>query len=360
MSEQDNEGEKQFEASQKKLDDARKKGEVPRSNDLITTGSYLGLLLAGLTAGAASLSHLGEMLSGLLDRADRLEPLLANGSGTALFGPILVDLVWTLSPWLALPLGLALLSLVGQQAFTVTGTKLKPKLSRISLISNAKNKFGRNGLFEFAKSAVKLTIYCVVLFVFLWLQMPQIIAATALSAGQVTAEFLQMALVFLMLVVVISASLGAIDFLWQRAEHLRKNRMSHKEMTDEHKQSEGDPFMKQQRRQRGYDIAMNTMLADVPDANVVVVNPTHYAVALKWDRSSPGAPLCVAKGVDLVAKRIREAAIDSNVPIYSDPPTARALHAVVDIGQEVRPEHYAAVAVAIRFAEDISKKARAR
>ena len=135
--------------------------------------------------------------------------------------------------------------------------------------------------------------------------------------------------------------------------------MSRKELTDEAKNSDGDPAMKQQRRQKGIAIAMNQMMADVPDADVIIVNPTHYAVALKWDRMRGGAPECVAKGVDLVAAQIREVAQENGVPIHSDPPTARALFATVEIGDQIMRDHYKAVAAAIRFADRVRKAARA-
>jgi flagellar biosynthesis protein FlhB len=106
------------------------------------------------------------------------------------------------------------------------------------------------------------------------------------------------------------------------------------------------------------EVATNRMLTDVASANVVVVNPTHYAVALKWDRTKDGAPICVAKGVDEVARKIRERAAEHGVPIHSDPPTARAIHAAVEIGQEIQVEHYRAVAAAIRFAELMRRKAK--
>jgi flagellar biosynthetic protein FlhB len=112
-----------------------------------------------------------------------------------------------------------------------------------------------------------------------------------------------------------------------------------------------------QRRQRGHDIATNRMIADVATADVVIVNPTHYAVALKWSRATGGAPICVAKGVDDVAARMRAAAAKAGVPLHSDPPTARAVFATVDIGQQILPEHYRAVAAAIRFAERMRKRA---
>lgn len=158
---------------------------------------------------------------------------------------------------------------------------------------------------------------------------------------------------------IISIGFSVVDFLWKRHEHHRKNRMSRKEMEDEHKESEGDPHMKAARRQKAVDLATRQMLADVARADVVVVNPTHYAVALEWKRGSGRAPVCLAKGVDEVAARIRERARDNKVPVWSDPPCARAIFASVDIGQEIRREHFAAVAAAIRFAEQMREKARA-
>jgi flagellar biosynthetic protein FlhB len=131
-------------------------------------------------------------------------------------------------------------------------------------------------------------------------------------------------------------------------------------MMDEHKNSEGDPHLKAKRRQKGQEIATNRMLSDVKTADVIIVNPTHYAVALKWDRASGRAPICVAKGVDEIAARIRERAAESGVPLHSDPPTARMLFVHLDVGQEVQPEHYRAVAAAIRFAEAMSKKKLAK
>ncbi|OYU17392.1 MAG: hypothetical protein CFE34_16050 [Rhodobacteraceae bacterium PARR1] len=112
------------------------------------------------------------------------------------------------------------------------------------------------------------------------------------------------------------------------------------------------------RRQRGQEIALNRMLADLPGADVVIVNPTHYAVALKWNRAAGVPPVCIAKGTDEVALRIRQAAAQHGIPVRHDPPTARALHASVRIGEPIRPDHYRAVAAAIRFAEALRRKAK--
>ena len=161
---------------------------------------------------------------------------------------------------------------------------------------------------------------------------------------------------FLTLISMLVLAIGGLDYFWQRAEHLRSNKMSRKEMMDEHKNSEGDPHFKAKRRQKGQEIATSRMLQDVRTADVVIVNPTHYAVALKWDRLSGRAPVCVAKGVDEIAQRIRERAAEAAVPLHSDPPTARMLFASLEIGHEVHPDHYRVVAAAIRFSESIRQR----
>jgi flagellar biosynthetic protein FlhB len=163
---------------------------------------------------------------------------------------------------------------------------------------------------------------------------------------------------FLAVVVIVSGVIGALDALWQHASHMRKNRMSRKEVADESKESEGDPHLKQERRQRALTASQNQMMKDVPSADVIIVNPTHYAVALKWSRLPGEAPVCVAKGVDEIAKTIRRLGAEAGVPVHSDPPTARALHASVDIGAQIRQEDFGPVAAAIRFAEDMRRRAK--
>ena len=353
----DDEGEKQFEASQKKLDDARKKGEVVKSTDLTTAASYLGLVCAMAFLGASSLITIGAQLVTLIDQADGLAKVVFAGAPMPLMGGIFWNVGLAIAPWFVIPATLALLCLLVQKAIVFAPSKLVPKLSRISPITGVKNKFGRQGIFEFVKSLVKLLIYCAVLGIFLAQQMNRIVGTVHLSAGMVVTELAKLTLTLMLIVLVIAAVLGIVDFTWQFAEHQRKHRMTRKEMMDEMKQSEGDPLLKQQRRQKAVGFAMNQMLSDVPDASVVIVNPTHYAVALKWDPSGALAPQCIAKGVDEIAARIREVAMENAVPIHADAPTARALHASTEIGQEISAEHFQAVAVAIRFAEAMRKKA---
>ncbi len=353
MSEDDSD--KQHEASQKRLDDARKRGEVVKSTDLLAAAAYAGLLLVGLLSGANVLQQLGQFGAVLLDQADRLAPLIAE-QGTAPLGGVILGYAVATAPVFLVPMVAVILALLAQNAFVFAPEKLAMKWSRLSPLATAKQKFGREGLFDFAKSMVKMLVVAIALGLFLAKRAPMILGSLHLAPAISTELMLQLLLDFLFLVLLITVVFGVVDYMWQRAQHRRRNKMSRQEMVDENKDQEGDPHVKMQRRQRGQEIATNRMLQDVAKADVVVVNPTHFAVALCWNRKGRGAPICVAKGVDEVAARIREKAVLAGVPLHSDPPTARAIHAGVQIGQPILPEHYRAVAAAIRFAESMRKR----
>jgi flagellar biosynthetic protein FlhB len=357
---QDDEADKSHDATPQKLEKARRKGDVPKSADLATAAGIAGLVLIFSALGQRMVSDVGTALTALIDRPDRFAPLFFDGPATAPIGGLMRAAGVGLLPLFAVPAVAVIAVIVAQQAFVFAPSKLEPKMSRISIVSNAKNKFGRNGLFEFAKSAVKLVLYTLCLAVFLTAVLPASIMASATSAPQVVTLMGRLSVEFVWVAAVATLVVGGVDALWQHQEYQRRNRMSRKELMDEMKESEGDPHLKQERRQRGHDIAMNRMLADVPKADVIVVNPTHYAVALKWSRDKGSAPVCVAKGVDALAATMREIAERAGVPIHSDPPTARTLYATVPIGHEIEPDQYRAVAAAIRFAEDMRRKARAR
>lgn len=350
--------EKSHEATPQKLLKAREKGEIAKSTDLMVAASYAGLLLAALAAGVESVQKFGTGLMVLLDQPDQLAQLFFEGPSNAIVGGLISVSALALLPWFALPAVAVLLSVVAQRAFVIAPTKLQPKISRISLVSNAKNKFGRSGLFEFFKSFSKLVIYSICLGLFLRARLSDIVATADSSPLVAISLMARLCVEFLFLALMVATFIGVVDAVWQHVEHMRKNMMSRKEVTDENKDSEGDPHMKQQRRQRAQEIAMNQMMSDVPDADVVIVNPTHYAVALKWNRLPGSSPVCVAKGVDEIAAAIRKSATLAGVPIHNDPPTARALHATIDLGQEIDEEHFGAVAAAIRFAEQMRLRAK--
>lgn len=356
MSEEDD-GQKTHDPSQKRLEEARKRGETVRSSELSTAAAYAGLLLAAMAFGRPAVEALAEACIVLLDQAERLAPLMV-AEETALLGGLMRRVALAAAPFLLLPGVAVLLVLLAQRAIVLSPDKLAPKLSRLSILANAKQKFGRSGLFDFARNLIKLLIIATMLFYFVTGRLTEILAAARLSPGAVGQLLLDLILAFLVLVLALSVVMATVDWLWQRFEFLRRNRMSRKELIDEMKDSEGDPHVKQERRARGQEIALNQMLLDVQRADVVIVNPMHYAVALKWQRGDDGAPLCLAKGVDVIAARIRAAAREAGVPLHSDPPTARAIHATVEVGERIRPEHYRAVAAAIRFAEKMRRKAR--
>lgn len=360
MDEDQSPSDKPFEPSPHKLEQARKKGEIVRSADLNTAVSYLGFLGAGVLVVPWATDGLGRMMQVLLGQAHQIAPALLSPGGTALAGGVIGPPMLYLLLAVLVPAGLLLAVLLAQSGLMFTPSKLAPKLSRISPLSNAKQKYGSQGVFQFAKSAVKLVLVSILLALYLLARSDQILSSLYATPGQILLVLGQLSFDFLAIVVVLAAVIGGVDWFWEWHQHQNKNRMTRQEMVEETKSSEGDPQMKMQRRSRAQAIAMNQMLADVPKADVVVVNPTHYAVALRWDRVGRGVPVCVAKGVDDAAHRIRQKAAEAGVPVFSDPPTARSLHAMVEIGAPIRPDHFKAVAAAIRFADLMRQKARAR
>lgn len=360
MNGQDDASDKSFEPTEQKLLEARKKGEIARSTELLTAAAYFGLFVAFMVFGLGGVTGIGTAMSLLVGQAAQLSPLFFNGAAAAPSGGLIGTIGWALLPIFLVPALAVILVLIATRGIVFAGNKVEPKLSKISPISNAKNKYGRNGLFQFVLSFAKLIIYSICLAVFLYLRLNDMVSAIHADPGSTMVLLADLCLEFLLVVVIVSAVIGGVDAIWQHFEHRRKNRMSRKEILDETKNSEGDPHMKQERRQRAQSLSGKQITAEVAKADVIIVNPTHYAVALRWDRKPGAAPVCVAKGVDELALTIRELAHEHSVPVHSDPPTARALHATTDIGNEIAPEHYKAVAAAIRFAENMRQRAKRR
>ena len=360
MSDEQNTDEKPYAASPQKLDQARKKGELARSQDVSIAAGYGGFFLICAVFGQELLMDVHQQLAILIQRAEELSEGVFHGQSGTLTGTVLKLLVPSLFPLFFGSFLVTLAIIMAQNTFIFTPTKLKFKLSRISIVSNAKSKFGRSGLFEFAKSFSKLFLYSLCLFLFFRYHLSSILSSTDMHPQNSIFLMLHLLINLIGFVFIISLSIGAFDFFWQRGEHLRKNRMSHKELTDELKQSEGDPAVKQERRMRGQKIASTRMLQDVPAADVVILNPSHFAVALKWSGFRGDAPVCVAKGTGEVAAKIRKIAQENGIPLHRDPPTARAIFAAIDIGQQVSPDLYKAVAAVIRFAQEMRKRARAK
>ncbi|WP_309664840.1 flagellar type III secretion system protein FlhB [Tabrizicola sp.] len=360
MSEEDSDSaEKEHDASQQRLDQARQDGDIPRSADLLAAASFAGFVAAFAGFGPWAFETSGTAVMVLFDQSDSLSRLIST-SASGPIGGLMLALALPVMATLMVPIAIVLLVIFATKGFVVAPGKLAPKLSRISPIATMKHKFGTEGLAEFGKSTVKLLLVSFILYKYFTYRAEDIFASVYLEPLLSTALLARLTVEFLSIIFLVTLVLGGADFLWQRHLHQQRNRMSRKEMMDEFKESEGDPHMKASRRQRAQEVATNRMLTDVAKADVIVVNPTHYAVALRWDRAQGRAPICVAKGTDEIAQRIRERAAEHGVPIHSDPPTARAMFASVDLGQEIRPEHYRTVAAAIRFADAMRKRVKRR
>lgn len=350
--------EKSHDPTPRKLDQAREKGDVPSSKDAQTFAAYVGLALAMAIGAPWAAERLGETLMAPFAHPAAMVEMTLNGGLSEMMPAMGARILLAALPFVLAPAVLILMLLFAQRGIVAAPDKIAPKVSRLSPIENAKQKYGPAGLVEFAKSFVKLVAVSVILALVILDQVDLLASYVGRAPRMLGALLAEQFWALMTGVLVVSAAVGFFDVLWQQSEHQRRNRMSHQDIKEETKQSEGDPHMKAQRRERAQSAANNRMMLDVPEATVVIVNPFHFAVALKWDRVAGTAPVCLAKGVDELALRIREIATTAGVPVHPDPPTARALHAVVEVGGEVPPEHYRAVAASILFAEQMSGKAR--
>ena len=350
--------EKSHEPTPSRIDKARREGDVAQSKEVNVAAAYIGFYLALAVASTGAAAALAFQLSQMFDHPESFVLQAFTGNSPEFIRELSGIGMQAIMPFFLLPALGVIASLFAQQSITFAPTKIKPKFSRLSIISNAKKKFGPDGLSEFAKSAIKLLVICL-LFGVIFSQRVTLLPADARLPAQILPQsILREGVIFAGMIVLFSVALAMVDLPWSRHQHSKKLKMTLEELKKEMKEQEGDPTMKQSRRQRGQEIARNRMMKDVPDADVIIVNPTHYAVALKWERKGGAAPICVAKGTDEIAAKIREIAAVAGVPIRSDPPTARAIHATVEIGEEIKRDHYAAVAAAIHFADAMRKKAK--
>jgi flagellar biosynthetic protein FlhB len=244
---------------------------------------------------------------------------------------------------------LAVSAVVGQTGLIWTTDPLTPKLERISPLAGAKRLFSLKSVVELLKGIVKIALVAAIAYMLISPQIEEIEKYVQMDPLESFDELYFLVIKLFVGVVAVLAVLALADFLYQRYEFMKQMRMSIQEIRDEHKQSEGDPMIKSRLRQIRMERARARIMASVPQADVVITNPTHYSVALKYDLDSMGAPVVVAKGVDDVAFRIREVANENDIPIVPNPPLARALFDTVEIDQEIPDDHYKAVAEVISF-----------
>jgi flagellar biosynthetic protein FlhB len=240
-----------------------------------------------------------------------------------------------------------------------TFDRIKPDLSKLSLTKGLKRMFGVEGLMNLGKGMIKIAIVGAAVWTQVWPERNMLESVLDQSPAGVAGDMSH--LLFKVLIAALSALavIAAADYFMQRFRFIQRNRMSKQEIKEEFRQSEGDPAVKAKIRQIRNERSRRRMIAAVPEATVIIMNPTHFAVALKYESGKMAAPVCVAKGVDALALRIRDVAKEHDVPIIENPPLARALHASVEVDQAIPAEHYKAVAQVIGFVMRLNGKMRA-
>lgn len=353
MADDPDQSEKTEDPTQKKLDDAHKKGDVAKSQEVSTWFSLMG---AAMIVAVFSPGMVGDLFLGLGNIFAHLHdtPLDAGG----------LRELWTrVGSILILALGLPLLfmmimAVAGnmiQHKIVLSAETLKPKLSKISPLAGFKRLFSKDSLVNFAKGVIKICIVGGLMGAVMWPERDRLDTMILRDVVMILPETREIALQLLGAVVAVMTIVAGLDLFYQRNKWFEKQKMTVQEIKDEYKQTEGDPMVKGKIRQIRMERSRKRMMAAVPSATVVVTNPTHYAVALKYE---PGmqAPLCVAKGTEATALKIREVAKGANIPIIENPPLARSLYAQVDIDTEIPEEHYRAVAELIGYVMQLRKK----
>src|SRR3954468_7997220 len=332
--------------TQKRLDEALERGDVAKSQEVNT---WFVIACATLILMMFS----GSMSSGI---TTTLRGVIANSYAIRVDGIGFVNVVSKLGTEviaaMAIPFLLLALAAIGgnvvQHRLVWSAESLKPKLSKISPAAGIKRLFSKQALANFLKGLLKLGLIGTIMVMLLWPERFRLDALVATDPMAVLPLTLSLALKVLGAVVAVLALIAVADYLFQYRQWFERQKMSLRELKDEFKQTEGDPAVKGKIRQIRQNRMRQRIMTAVPKASVVITNPTHYAVALQYERGM-GAPVCVAKGADLIARRIREIATEHGIPIVENPPLARALHGTVEIDQEIPAEHYQAVAEVIGY-----------
>lgn len=332
----------------KRLTEARGEGNIAQTME--------AKIVASLVAGMIMVGMLAPMMA--RDLKALITPFIEHphtiAVDAAALSQLMVDVGIGIAKVMAWPLTLVVvfaltLSLVQSKGFLFVPKRLAPSFDKINPLQGAKRMFSINQLVELVKALLKLALVGTLLFFVTWRHLGEFQNLATLGLEDLLA-YLRDHIYWMTFITVLSmVAIAAADYFFQRYRWMEKMKMSKQEVKDEHKQSEGDPQVKARIRSIRISRARKRMMAAVPKADVVVTNPTHFAVALKYDPETMDAPHLVAKGADLVAKRIRDLATENEVPIVENPPLARALYATVELDQEVPPEHYKTVAEIIGY-----------
>jgi len=343
------------EASDKRIEDARKKGQVPSSKEPSTAISFLVIALVVVTGlggwiGDVLMRMMRNYLSGKVE-------LEATGHGMqTLLISTSVDMAMVILP-IALPillLGVFVTFMVSGPVFTFE--TMQPKLEKISPLKGFKRLFSTKSLAEFVKSILKLTLISSICYTVVAGLFPRILHTAMQGPADIAALAISGSVQIITLVAIVFGFMALADVLYQRWEHMKSMRMSKKEVRDEHKESEGDPQLKAKIRQVQMQQAQNRMMSDVPEADVVITNPTRLAIALSYEPGGAGAPRVVAKGRGHIAAKIREIARENNIPLRENKPLARSLFKQLEVGDEIPEELFEAIAIILAEVFQLKKR----
>ena len=346
MANEQDDTEKTEDPTQKRLEEALERGDVVKSQEVNTWFVLAGATLIMLSFSGSMSSGVAVMLSGLIGNSHSI-PM----EGRGLLRTI-EKLGYETIAAVALPFALLVLAaIVGnmvQHRLVWSAESLKPKLSKISPGAGFKRLFSKVALANFIKGLIKLALIGAIMTAILWPKRREMDGMMTMDPAILLAVAKTLSLEILGTVVAVLAIVAAVDYLFQYRQWHERQKMSLREMKEEYRQSEGDPAIKAKIRQLRQNRSRKRMMAAVPKASVIITNPTHYAVALQYERGM-GAPICLAKGRDNIALKIREVAAANGIPVIENPPLARALHATVEVDQEIPEEHYRAVAEVIGY-----------
>jgi flagellar biosynthetic protein FlhB len=337
-------GEKTEKPTPQRLKKARKEGQIPRTPEL---GTWTGVAAASVLMpmlvrnSFSTVRQLFVQVGTVVDHPEATAPSRLLGQALSAF----------LSTLLPVALGLMLVGVVASAAqggITFSAKGLKPSMKKLNPLPGVKRMFGAQGIWEAIKALVKTAALGAVVAVISGRAKELVSSSGALPLSAVVSSFASTAVLLLRVVAVTGLAIALADYVVVRMRTMKKLKMSRYEIQQEHKQSEGDPHMKAHRKSRALAMSRNRMMAEVATADVLLVNPTHVAVALKYE-AARGAPRVVAKGADEIARKLREKAEEARVPMVQDIPLARALHASCELGQEVPPQLFTAVARVLAF-----------
>jgi flagellar biosynthetic protein FlhB len=346
MADERDDNERSEDPTHKKLDDALKRGDVVKSQEVNAWFMIAGGTLVLMTFAGAMGDSLTATLRGLLANAHSIR--VDSGGLAGLTGQLGLEVLAAMAlPFLVLMVA-AVIGNAVQHRPVWSGEQLKPKLSKISPIAGLKRLFSKQALANFVKGLVKLALVGTILAALLWPERSRLQGLVATDVAALLPFVKILSLRMLGIVVAVLALIAVADYLFQYRQWFERQKMSVRELKEEFKQTEGDPMIKARIRHIRQTRMRKRMMAAVPKASVVITNPTHYAVALQYERGM-NAPVCLAKGVDALALKIREIATARNIPIVENPVLARALHGTVEVDQEIPPEHYKAVAEIIGY-----------